>query len=573
MEVVPPNLPKLRKSWGPYELRPSPRAILRLSLGSAAAIATALSIPDAFSLLPSSPSMMAWALRLGGLWLYAYLLWATGLMCILHTARIFGGGILLTVDGIKLGKIGKVIEWKSVEAIFIEERKVFSRIFAIPAQEMKIHIVKPDGKRAVKSIASFQYMPQQFFSLFYYVCRLGTGAKPSSFRVCVFRDSNSPQLRKIGEQGRIKRVALTAFIACSLLIFLGRKSTVNYFFNLGNKESNLLNLEKAAQYYGMATDIDFTFAPAWDGLARTEMRLGDVESARSHWQKSLQMKPDFVESKLGLSTIYMMEGDIEKADELIAKANKLAPFDESGYINRAEINSLQGDNRGAIALLLPFVKQKRGRDQAVCLLARCYIKDGDYLKASELLSSSKTMEQNPCSRIFYRTVCAELALAEKRVLDAKRILESIGPAANRNPDLLLDLARLKILERDYGVAENYINRASAINKSNPWILIERARIAFARKDIKTANAYIKKCADWKYLDPCLLASVAQYFLETSYWKAAAQNAFASQELDKENKLADAVLKAVVRQSSSIELPLKAVEDGEAAGKETVENVK
>lgn len=219
--------------FGTYELRPSPTAIFRLSLGTSAAIATALAIPDAFSLLPSAPSILVWAVRLAGLWMYAYLLWAVGFLSLLHIVRLLGGGVKLDSEGLSLGKFSKKIKWEQIEFVAIEDRKAFSRVFCIEARELKMHVRKGDKKITVKSIASFQFSPEQFFSLFHHICYMSAGVRVSSFGAMVFRDPASKELKKQAEQGRVKRVLLTIIIASSLLIFLGRKSAVNYYFNLG----------------------------------------------------------------------------------------------------------------------------------------------------------------------------------------------------------------------------------------------------------------------------------------------------------------------------------------------------
>ena len=532
----------LDSSWGPFELRPSPRAILRLSLGSAAAIATALAIPDAFSLLPSAPSVLGWAIRLGGLWLYAYLLWATGLLCILHTVRIFGSPIRLDSEGLRLGKIGKPILWSSIDAVSIEERKIFSRVFFIPARELKLHLRKPDGKRTEKSIASFQYLPAQFFSLFYWICKKTANVEPNSFAVFVFKDPSAKDLQKIAEQGRLKKVALTALIACSLLVFLGRKSSVNYFFNMGNRESDQLHYDKAIQHYGTAAAIDYSFAPAWDRLARAEFRVGDIDSAREHWEMALKMKPDFVESKLGLSTIYYLEGNLDKAEALIAKANKLAEFDEAGYLNRAQIDSMTGKNRRAIDSLIPFIQQNKGRDQAICLLGRCYIKQGDYARAQDVLKSSKTLLSNPYNRTFALTVMAELNLAQNNADGAAKFLKEVNPTSLKNPELLVDFARLNILQRDYLAAAKYLDRAELVNKTSPWITLARADISAAQGNTLMSDQYLQTCLEFKYQDPCLYAACARAYMQQGNPAEAIKLAKRANAIDPTNLLALSILK-------------------------------
>lgn len=525
-----------RLQFGPYELRPSPNAIFRLSLGTSAAIATALAIPDAFSLLPSAPSLLVWAVRLAGLWMYAYLLWAVGFLSLLHIVRLLGGGVKLDSEGLSLGKFSKKIKWEQIEFVAIEERKAFSKAFCIEARELKMHVRKTDKKITVKSIGSFQFSPEQFFSLFHHICFMSAGVRVSSFGAMVFRDPMSRELKKQAEQGRVKRILLTIVIASSLLIFLGRKSAVNYYFNLGNKQSTMANEQKAAEYYRIATNIDWTFPPAWDRLARSEFRTGNIELARVHWQKALSVKPDYVESKLGLANIYMLEGNIEEADKLISKANRLAEYDEAGYLNRAIIESMKGNNASAISLLLPFIKQSTGRDLATAYLARFYIKQGEYERARNLLANPSLLNNKQLAS-FTGTVQAELALAEGRNEDAARALSVVDLSKVKDPNVQVDFALLSIQQKQLRQAQEFLDKASAMNKTSPWIALARARLCAARKEAAAANAYLQYCIAWKYNDPALLAACAKFLAETGDAYGAKTLALKALSIDGTNKLA------------------------------------
>lgn len=525
-----------RLQFGPYELRPSPSAILRLSLGTSAAIATALAIPDAFSLLPSAPSILVWAIRLGGLWMYAYLLWAVGFLSLLHIVRLLGGGVKLDSEGISLGKFSKKIRWEQIEFVAIEDRKAFSRAFCIEARELKMHVRKSDKKITVKSIASFQYSPEQFFSLFHHICFMSAGVRVNSFGAMVFRDPASKELKKQAEQGRVKRVLLTIVIASSLLIFLGRKSAVNYYFNLGNKQSALANEQKAADYYRIATKIDWTFPPAWDRLARSEFRTGQIEMARTHWQKALSVKPDYVESKLGLANIYMMEGNIEEADRLISKANRLAEYDEAGYLNRAIIESMKGNNSGSIALLVPFIKQSTGRDLATAYLSRFYIKQGEY-DLSRALLATPSLARNKQLASFVGTIQGELALAEGRVDDAAKALSFVDVRQIKDPNVHIDFALLLIAQKQLHRAQECLDKASAINKTSPWIALANARLCAARSDQEGMSKHLQYCINWKYPDPALLAACAKLMAESGDSYGAKTLALKALSIDGTNKLA------------------------------------
>ncbi|MBX9689772.1 MAG: tetratricopeptide repeat protein [Candidatus Obscuribacterales bacterium] len=530
-------------NWGPYQLGPNPLAILKLSLGTAAAISTALLIPDAFALLPSAPNLGVWALRAFGLWAYAYVLWASGFLGILHLIRIFGSPLLLDKEGIRVERIGKKLLWDSIIAIQVSERKIFSRLFFIPAYQMTLHIAKADGKKSVKQIASFQYLPKEFYSLFYFISKLSVGAEPRSVDAFIFRESYLGELKKISEEGRLKRLALTAVISFGLCTFLGRKAMVNYAFNMGNKEFRAAHYDKAIVHYSSASALDFSFAPAWDRLARSEFRQGEIDLAEEHWREALKWKPDFVEAKLGLSNICIQKGKIEEADALVRSANRLAPLDEAAYINRAQIDALMGKSGSAITLLENFVRQREGRELAIANLARLYLREGELSKAARLLKTNPSLLMNPFTRPYCRMVAAELKLAEKNADAAAELLNPMRLGAANHAELLIDFGRLASLQKNYSLAKKYFDASEKLNPDSPFLALARADMELA-SGARNADFYIAKARSYKYQDATVLAPCAELLLRQGDSKEALELAKTSLSLYPQNEIAKNVLLAV-----------------------------
>jgi tetratricopeptide (TPR) repeat protein len=564
MNDTPETPADTEKNWGPYQLRPNPMAILRLSLGTAAAISTALLIPDIFALMPNSHDALTLACKAVGLWGYAYVLWAAGFLCILHLVRIFGGCIELDAEGILMGhsfeslirlisawlvfdvkainraELSAKIPWKSIVAVTVTQRKIFSRLFFVPSYQMMIHVARPDGKLAVRQLASFQYQPEEFYSLFYYIAKFSTGARPQSIDAFVFRDVAMPGLGEVAATGRLKNLVLTVVIAVGLFSFLSRNASKNYAFNMGNREFGAANYDRAVGHYSVATSIDFAFAPAWDRLARSEFRLGDLDEAEKDWQTALKWKPDYVESKLGLSAIYMLKGKLEEAEKLISSANRLAPLDEAAYINRAQIDILTGKSRLAIKRLQRFVAQKEGREQALCLLARAYIREGQLDKAKAILQPVERLLANPYTRPFCTMVLAELNLAEGNTEAATKLLKSIRLAASHQPDVLIDMARLDMLHKDFVSAKRHLSASCAINPDSPWLALARAELS-DRTNSKDMDSWLNKAIGFRYQDPALMSACAEFLRKQGRKREAVELAKKVLELDPDNLTAAGII--------------------------------
>lgn len=542
-----------KETWGPYQLRPNPMAILRLSIGTAGAISTALVIPDFFSLLPSAPNIQTLLIWETGLWGYAYVFWTAGFLGLLHLARIFGAAILLDDEGIKLGRFDKKILWKDVLALNIAERKIFSKLFFIPAFQMTIHYEKAKGKKASKQLASFQFTKDEFYSLFYFIAERSTGTRPGSIDAFIFKDINNNELKKIAEEGRLKRAALTGFIALGLICLLGRKAATNYEYNWGNKEFKQANYDKAIGYYTTANVIDITFAPAWDRLARCEYRLGDLDSAEQHWQEALKWKPDLVESKVGLSQIYMIRGQLDKAKELLRTAVRLAKYDEAAYINTAKLNSLTGNNRLAIKQLEEFIKQKRGREQAIGILADCYLLEGEIDKAERIFKENPAVLSNPYSRPFCTMIMAKLELAKGNTQEAVKLLGSVRSIMNSQPELLINNAQLEIARADFEAASKHLAMAEKLDNGSSWLALAKAHLAFKADKEKAGSSsqlcqgdgkkWISLALQNKYKDPCVFSAAAQILDQNSQHEEALRLAKRCLETDPNNLMAKRIVES------------------------------
>lgn len=579
-------------------MRPSPGSLLRLTLGSSIAVSTALCIPDAFAILPSCPDALSWVLRTTGLWTSAYIQWSASFLAILHLTRIVSGGIQLDQTGIKLWRFGRVIPWENVLAATITDRKSFSRLLFISpvALELTLHVQKPAPKkgREAKKIPSFQYDPQDFASLVYYVGKFAFNVKPASVGAVMFKPAEAEDLRKMSQEGRLKHMMLTTFIAFSLVLLLARNAATNYTFNMGNVYTRKGEYKKAIEYYSMSTAINPWFPPAWDRLARSELRAGDPESAMEHWKKALQVKPDFVESKLGLSVLYMRSWELDKALELILTCNRLAPKDEAGFINLAQVRSMMGNHREAIRILNEVIQQNRGRDLARCLLALCYLRVGEIERARDTLPKTST-PGDAQANAFRILVEGKLAAATGDDATAEKLYSQLY-RGDKHVDLLLAYAELKIDKGQLAAAEKMLlelqhkqlaqgssrdqgvlpptglpgirsseqeghgsssttgvlpptgvsgiptseqegqGTTSSPGAGNPWMKFARARIAFAKGDKMDGQWQIEEALKTPYKDPALLAACATALLDAGARERALQLIEQATKIDPESKL-------------------------------------
>lgn len=514
--------------FGPYQVLPSPRAMFAFASGSACTIATLLCIPDAFALIPSAADPLTWFLRILGMWLSAFILWSFSFMGLLYFVRLLSGGILLDCEGLRLWRFGKRIAWGSIKAVGVEPQPVFSRLFCLKPVACRLTIYQekpgsasllPEGtagsqqqkKLVAHHIPSFQFLSCDFVSLFAHICRRSFHFLPDAANVLVARADERKLLKKTYERGRWQRLALSAFIALSLLSFLGRKAVLNYTFNLGNKDFRSENYLAAARNYQMSTAVDPFFAPAFDQLARSEFRLGRTAEAEEHWLRALARKPDMVESKLGLSNIYMQRRQFAKARKLLEQSIRLAPRYTAAYMNLAELNLRLGRYPEAAKLAGMVLKQNEADARANGLLAQALLKLGDANEAAMVLEDARMRDGKVSSFPFVRLVSGEILTAQGRMEEAAGIFEELLGSTPSSLDVLLDLSRVRIAQGRIEEAQSLLARAAGLSRDDPWPLILQAQLALMLNDQDKARELLQTASGLPGQDAQSLASCGKLF--------------------------------------------------------------
>jgi tetratricopeptide (TPR) repeat protein len=438
---------------------------------------------------------------------------------------------VLNSHGFKLWRFGKVVPWSAIKAIGVEPQPVFSTAFFLKpvVSRMTVYEEKPARKLFRKgkaedlpprlvphSIPSFQFAPVEFASLLAHICQRSFGFIPDSANLLVADDSQRSNLKPAYEKGARQRLLLSFIIALGLVMFLGRKATLNYSFNEGNKAMTQHNYERAAEHYRVATTVEQPFAPAWDRLARCEYRLGKFAEAKEHWKKALYFKPDLVEPLVGLSNLAMQERNFPEAKRLLDKAARFAPSSIPTYINLAELNIKMGNYDEAVDITKRVLQFEKTNGNAWCLLIRAKVRQGKVDEAQELMDKARRVNTKIFANPFCQLVLAELKVARGDTFGAKWTYDRLQKLQPLNMDLLLDLADMHIYEKNADNALFVLDTAQNVDANNPWVYIKRAQTYMLSNNRESAFEQLKTAAQLPGEDKLSWLSCARLMRELGH---------------------------------------------------------
>lgn len=548
-----------------YQLPANPLALARLSFASAVMIASLVCLQDAVAILPGAINLTQWIIRVCGLWLSAYFLWAISFFGLCLLVGIIGGGIRVDSDGIRLWRFGKKVLWSDVRAVGLEEQPLFSAIFLLrpPAARITIYSVrKPKpvkepkpGQKAAKpkstktqaqptlvamAIPSFSFARDDFNSLLAHISDRAFGFTPDSAKVNISKPEVRDDLREAAETGRFKRIAVSCLIASSLVFLLGRRALTNYYYNDAYRLMRLEKIEEARDTFAKATKVDPSYAIAWDRLARMENRLGDVAHAREHWQRALLLRPDLVDSKIGLAQIAIRQCQYATARALLISSIRLQPRYMNGYLTMADLELKTGNPNKAQQALQFVLQQEPSNHRAVLLLARAKMELGD-LHGAQTLLSRKPPAPSPMDAQFESLVEAEYLIKAGRLNEAQQKIDALAGPLKNSYEVYLAAGLLSEAMGKKPTASVLFDEALKARPNEVWPVLYKARMAMKDKNTDEFNSLIAKATSRKIADPGAFAFAARMLTECGDRERARELVMSALELEPTNEAAQAAL--------------------------------
>lgn len=483
------------------ELHYCPKELTKVALKTSVLVASLLALPDAIAIIPQNPNLLSWSLAVLSLWLTALILWFVGFLGMMHLLRFSNGPLVCNEQGIRGGRLDKLIPWDRIQAISVETAPVFSKIFGLhpTAKKLSIFYGKSIQSRLEhKDIASFFYEAEQFDAL---SILLGSKlveqdsvslAPKIGALLTVARGGKLDRMRSIFSLMRISRILLSIVITVSLVTFLGRKALTHYVYNQANIYFCQGRFEDAKNEYKNALSMDAAFPAGWHNLATCQYILGDTKDAVRHWKRALLLKPDMVEAKISLAQIAIEKRQFDKAETLLEPASRHAPNNKALMTKLAELLIAEGNEHRAIKMARQIITL-HGKDPYVaCLLAKSKLKSGKPEIAGKELQSINTKNRTAFWNLLYGQCLLDLGQSS----EALPYLEKAQNGATATEsDPLLALATCYGKMGNYTKAKSLLKTAQQLSPQSPWSYLITAQIHLDRKEKRTARALLLQAID------------------------------------------------------------------------------
>ena len=484
------------------------KTLAQLSVGSAVVIATLLSVPDAVALIPGATSIISWALRLIGNWVIGAVLWFVGFGALVQLLRLVSRGVWAGASGLKLSRFDRLIQWSDIQSISLEPNAFFTRIFSlkVPARRLTVYFRFTAKNKILANVLFPNFIPSFFFTKETFDALVRTifdrsQILPSAqlplnldhdYAVFAFRPEQITIVKNTSNWLNKQRLIVTAVIAISLIVFLGRKAIVYYAYNSALKEYSRGQFEKADRSFKLSTDFDYTFAAGWNGRAQTEfhlaeMKLTSFDQARIFWHRALLCKPDYVEPRLGLARLDFYKRDFVSAADNITRAAFFAPQNTLVMLEQAEFDVRYGRPAQGLKEARLLVSQAQASAEYVfmahCLIAQAKLDQGDVAGAALEMSTYSNQAADFVSGenvTYMYIVKSRIATAQKNFVAAENFAQA---ALRRQPHDLEALVQAAQAFTDRGNAQRadlYLKQARSLGVADPWINIVQAHNLLAQ---------------------------------------------------------------------------------------------
>jgi tetratricopeptide (TPR) repeat protein len=523
-------------------------AMTQYALGSTKLIASLLIVPDAIALVPNSPSLLSWALKLLGLWLSAAILWFVSFGAILQLVRLAAIGVRVDSQGVKTWRFARLITWDKIEALAVEDREFFSRLFSLNKTARRLTLYVSKGNKQILSphyLPSFLFASDVFQELLRTVCQEKFELVPEASSYFLAKPAALNKLKNTQRSLRRQTILVSIIVALGLVMFLGRKAAVNFSYNAGNKEMARHQYEAAIRSYHVCIRMEPSFAFGWNRLGQAELYERGFFKARKHFLKAINYKPDFVEARLGLARLDLDQLSYTDAKNHIDMALRVVPDDPVALALLAYHHVRLGKLDKAIELANKIERAKPSPDSTAPLadfivgLTKCevWLRSGQPSEALDLLKKLDVQSGDLLNQKTYYLLQMRCQIELKDYDQAEQSLQKAEKLGRNDIDVLNGSVALALAQEDMPAAKHALSALRKTQARDAESQFNQALFDYRSENTALAKSELTALAQMEDVDVFSLVQAADMLLKLDAREAAQKAALRALSIDKDNRRA------------------------------------
>ncbi|MDP2984166.1 MAG: tetratricopeptide repeat protein [Candidatus Latescibacter sp.] len=262
-----------------------------------------------------------------------------------------------------------------------------------------------------------------------------------------------------------------------------------YYFELGIKELDAGNIEKAIEAFQQAIMFDPTDTRSYCNLGIAYELLRDYDKAREAYEKAIALNPTNAVVLNNLAALTHYSGNPKAAAFLFESAIASDPLYIEPYLNIARMFMELNLFPVAESYIRKILEIEPGSAEALNLLG--VITNVTHRPHEAVGHFQNALRSDANQPSFF----SNLGTALKSIGDLRRAIMALEKAEELNPNSLSTMNNLGALYRETGnldKAEHFLTRAIAYYPENPFPHLNLAEVFLAKGDYNRALPHLKK---------------------------------------------------------------------------------
>lgn len=224
------------------------------------------------------------------------------------------------------------------------------------------------------------------------------------------------------------------------------------------------SLDKAINYFSIASNIDFKNPIYFYELATVYSLKGFLKEAEENYQKAIKLSPNNLLYNYTLAYLYYNMGEIPKAKQKLSYILSINPHHLDSLVLKALMASDEDDVMTANKIIDEVLESTSTNDFAFYVKSILYKKLNWWEKAIE--SIEKAIAIKPAS-LEYLSELAVYYYEAKFYGDTKKVCKKIIDIDNKYLFAYILLGKVYVITKDYKTALKYLDKAIEYDKNSP----------------------------------------------------------------------------------------------------------